>query len=103
MGMTTPAAHTGGMAGGSAPVWGAGGGQQALDYLYLTLSKLLATTIGTNMMQFSQVISLQGAGLIVAGANTALTMGKGFDHNQIGVLNAQQIQAIWLVIRDPSH
>ncbi len=104
MGPHTPAAHTGGTAGGSAPVGGAGGGQQALDYL--ALSKLLATTIGANMMQFSQAISPQGGGLTATGADTALATGKGFDQDQIaklkdacGMLNAKQIPAIWSVIQ----
>jgi hypothetical protein len=80
------------------------GGQQALDYL--TLSKLLTTTIGANMMQFSQAIGPQVGGIGAAGADTALATGKGFDQDQIaklkdtcGVPNAQQIPTIWLVIQ----
>jgi hypothetical protein len=104
MGPRTLAAHTGGTAGGSAPVGGAGGGQQALNYL--ALFKFLAMMIGANMMQFSQAISPQGGGLMATGADTALATGKGFDQDQIaklkdacGVLNAQQILAIWSVIQ----
>ncbi len=51
-----------GVAAGGAEVAGVvGGNQQALDYL--ALAKLLANTIGSHMMQFSQAISPQGGGI----------------------------------------
>jgi hypothetical protein len=42
------------------PAAGITGNQQAMDYL--ALSKMLATTIGSNMMQFSQAITPTGGG-----------------------------------------
>ena len=59
---------------------------------------MLATTIGKNMMQFSQaIIPVAGAGGAMEG-ETALATGKGYDQDQIaklkdacGVSNAQQI------------
>ena len=42
----------------AAPAAGIPGNQQAMDYL--ALSKILATTIGSNIMQFSQVTTLTG-------------------------------------------
>ncbi len=99
------AAATGGVAGGAGAAGVVGGNQQTLDYL--ALSKLLATAIGSNMMQFSQqAISLQGGGIGAGGTGTALATGKGFDQDQIGKLkdacgvrNAQHIPAIWSVIQ----
>ncbi len=80
------------------------GNQQAMDYL--ALSNMLATTIGSNMMQFSQAITPTGGGAGGTGDETALATGKGFDQDQIaklkdayGVQNAQQIPAIWSVIQ----
>jgi hypothetical protein len=83
------------------------GNQQVMDHL--ALSKMLATTIGSNMMQFSQAITPTGGGGGAAGGmgdETALATGKGFDQDQIakfkikdacGVRNAKQIPAIWSV------
>ncbi len=42
----------------ASPVAGITGNQQAMDYL--ALSKMIATTIGSNMMQFSQAITPTG-------------------------------------------
>ncbi len=42
------------------PAAGITGNQQAMDYL--ALSKMIATTIGSNMMQFSQAITPTGGG-----------------------------------------
>jgi hypothetical protein len=79
-------------------------GNSAMDYL--ALSKMLATTIGTNMMQFSQAVAPQGGVVGLAGNKTALSTGKGFKQDQIaklkdacGVCNAQQIPSIWSVIQ----
>ncbi len=73
---------------------------------YLTLSKMLATMIGTNLLQFSQAIVLQVAAGGNSGAKTALATKKCFDqdgiakvHNACGVRNAQQIPSIWAVIQ----
>jgi hypothetical protein len=73
---------------------------------YLALSKMLATTIGSNMLQFSQAIAPQGGVATATGGDTALATGKGFDQDQIaklkdacGVRNAQQIPAPWSVIQ----
>jgi hypothetical protein len=73
---------------------------------YLTLSKMLATTIGTNMLQFSQATALLVAAGGNSGAKTALVTRKGFNQDQItklqdafGVCNAQQILSIWAVIQ----
>ncbi len=74
-------------------------GAQAIDYL--AMSKMLATTIGDNMMQFSQALTPVLTGGVMAGNDMALAMGKGFDQDQIaklrdacGVQNAQQIPTI---------
>ncbi len=79
-------------------------GTQALDYL--AMSKKLASTIGANMMQFSQVMAPILAAAGTTGNDTALARGKGFDQDQIaklqdacGIRNAQQIPPIWLVIQ----
>ena len=86
------------------PAAGITGNQQAMDYL--ALSKMLAKTIRSNMMQFSQVITPMGGGGGATGGKTALATGKEFDQDQIaklkdacGVCNAQQIPAIWSVIQ----
>jgi hypothetical protein len=90
----------------TAPAAGAGatGNQQAMHYL--ALSKMLATTIGSNMLQFSQAIAPQGGVAAATGGDTALATGKGFNQDQIaklkdacGVRNAQQIPALWSVIQ----
>ncbi len=73
---------------------------------YLTLSKVLAATIGTIMLQFSQVIAPQASAAGSLGNKTALATGKGFNQDQIfklqdacGAHNAQQIPSIWAVIQ----
>ncbi len=83
---------------------GAPGPQQGMDYV--ALSKMLATTIGANMMNFSNAIAPQLSAASATGADTPLATGKGFDQDQIaklkdacGVHNAQHIPAIWLVIQ----
>jgi hypothetical protein len=75
--------------------------QPAMDSL--KLSQMLSTTIGTNMMQFSQAVTPTVGAAGATGSETALATGKGFDQDQIaklkdacGVRNAQQIPAIWL-------
>jgi hypothetical protein len=79
-------------------------GTQAINYL--TMSKMLATTIGANMMKFSQAMTPVSTGVVTAGNDTALATGKGFDQDQIAKLrgmccmhNAQQISPIWAVIQ----
>jgi hypothetical protein len=80
------------------------GNQPAMDFL--VLSKMLSTTIGANMMQFSQTVTPTVGTAGTTGGDTALATGKGFVQDQIaklkdacGVRNAQQIPAIWLVIQ----
>jgi hypothetical protein len=75
-----------------------------MDYLFLF--KMFATTIGSNMMQFSQAVTPTGGGARGTGNGTAPATEKGFDQDQIaklkdacGVRNAQQIPAIWSVIQ----
>jgi hypothetical protein len=87
-----------------APAAGMTGNQPAMDFL--ALLKMLSTTIGTNMMQFSQAVTPTGGAAGTTGGDTALATGKGFDQDQIaklkdacGVRNAQQIPAIWSVIQ----
>jgi len=77
--------------------------QPAMDFL--KLSQMLATTIGTNMLQFSQAVTPTVGAAGAKGSETALATGKGFDQDQIaklkdacGVHNAQHIPAIWSVI-----
>jgi hypothetical protein len=73
---------------------------------FLQLSQMLSTTIGTNMLQFSQAVTPTVGAAGATGSETALATGKGFDQDQIaklkdacGVRNAQQIPAIWSVIQ----
>ena len=73
--------------------------QPAMDFL--KLSQMLSTTIGTDMLQFSQAITPTGGAAGATGSETALATGKGFDQDQIaklkdacGVRNAQQIPVI---------
>ena len=73
---------------------------------FLQLSKMLSTTIGKNMLQFSQAVTLTVGAVGATGSETALATGKGFDQDQIvklkdacGIQNAQQIPAIWSVIQ----
>ena len=86
------------------PSAGVTGNQPAMDFL--KLSQMLSTTIGTNMLQFSQAVNPTGGPVGATGSETALATGKGFDQDQIaklkdacGVPNAQQIPAIWSVIQ----
>jgi hypothetical protein len=86
------------------PAAGLTGNQPAMDFL--KLSQMLSTTIGTNMMQFSQAVTPTVGATGATGSETALATGKGFDQDQIaklkdacGVRNAQQIPAIWSVIQ----
>jgi hypothetical protein len=83
---------------------GMAGNQQGMDYL--ALFTMLARTIGSNMMQFSQSIAPQVGVVEATGGKTALATGKGFNQDQIaalkdacGVRNAQQIPPIWSVIQ----
>ncbi len=78
--------------------------QQAIDYL--ALSKMLATTIRSSMMQFSQAITPTVGAAGATGGKAALATGKGFNQDQIaklkdacGVCSAQQIPPIWFVIQ----
>ena len=86
------------------PVAGMTGNHSAMDFL--ALSQMLSTTIGIDMMQFSQDVTLRGGAAGATGGDTALATVKGFDQDQIaklkdacGIHNAQQIPAIWLVIQ----
>jgi len=86
------------------PAAGMTGNQQAMDFL--ALSQMLSTTIGTNMMQFSQAVAPTGGAAGATGGDTALATRKGFNQDQIvklrdacGVRNAQQIPVIWSVIQ----
>jgi hypothetical protein len=83
---------------------GRAGNEQAIDYL--ALSKMLATTIGSNMIQFSQAIIPQVGATGTTGGKTALATGKRFDQDQIRKLkdaccicNAQKIPPILSVIQ----
>jgi len=78
--------------------------QPAVDFL--KLSQMLPMTIGTNMLQFSQAVTLTVGAAGATGSETALATRKGFDQDQIaklkdacGVRNAQHILAIWSVIQ----
>ncbi len=69
------------------------------------MSRLLATTIGTNMLQFLQAVAPHGSAVGGLGAATSLEVGKGFDTDQIaklkdacGVRDAHQIPPIWYII-----
>ena len=81
------------------PAAGMTGNKTAMNFL--ALSKMFSTTIGTNMMQFSQAVTPRGGAAGSTGGETALATGKGFDQDQIGKLkdacgicNAQQIPTI---------
>jgi hypothetical protein len=104
MGPRPAGGGTGGVAGGAGVAGVAGGNQQTMENL--ALSKIFSTTIGTNMMQFSQAISPHRGVTIAGGTDTALASSKGFDQDQIaklkdtcGVFNAHHIPAIWSVIQ----
>jgi len=86
------------------PAAGMTGNQPAIDFL--ALSQMLSTTIGTNMMQFSQAVTPTGGAAGATDGDIALATGKDFNQDQIaklkdacGVRNAQQIPAIWSVIQ----
>jgi hypothetical protein len=86
------------------PVAGLTSNQPALDFL--KFSQMLSTTIGKNMLQFSQAVTPTGGAAGATGSETALATRKGFDQDQIaklkdacGVRNAQHIPAIWSVIQ----
>ncbi len=73
---------------------------QAADYV--NFSQILATSVGSSMLQFTQAV-LPSA---VAGPATPLEMGKGFNKDQIaklkdacGVIHARAIPNIWFVIQ----
>jgi hypothetical protein len=77
------------------PSAGVTSNQPAMDFL--KLSQMLSTTIGTNMLQFSQAVTPTGGAAGATGSETALATGKGFDQDQIaklkdacGVRNAQK-------------
>jgi hypothetical protein len=61
---------------------------------YLNLSKMLATTIGTNMLQFSQAIAPQMAAGGNSGAKTALATRKGFNQDQIAKTTQGMLSAV---------
>ena len=70
------------------------------------MSHLLATTIGTNMLQFLQAVVPHMLSAAGSGTTTSLEVGNGFDIDQIsklkdacGVRNAKQIPPIWAVIQ----
>jgi hypothetical protein len=73
---------------------------QAADYVYF--SRILATTVGSSMLQFTQAVLPSAA----AGPATPLEMGKGFNKDQIaklkdacGVIDARAIPKIWFIIQ----
>ena len=83
--------------------------QQAPLHDHLHMARLLASTMGQGMMQFTQAVATQstagGAGLLGQGT-TPLEMSKGFDRDQIaklkdacGVMSAKDIPNIWSVIQ----
>jgi hypothetical protein len=55
------------------PAAGTTGNQLAMDFL--ALSQMLSTTIGTNMMQFSQAVTPTGGAAGATGGDTALATG----------------------------
>jgi len=63
------------------PQAGVAGNQQAMDYL--TLSKMITTTIGSNMMQFCQAITPTAGATGATEGETALATRKGFNQDQI--------------------
>ena len=71
---------------------------------YLALSKMLATTIRSNMMQFSQAITPMGGGGEPRATKQPLPLEKGSTKigklkDACGVRNAQQTPAFWSVIQ----
>jgi len=53
---------------------------------FLALSHMLFTTIGTNMMQFSQAVTPMGGAAGAMGGDTALATEKGFNQDQVAKL-----------------
>ncbi len=83
--------------------------QQPPLHDHLHMARLLASTVGQGMMQFTQAVATQsiagGAGTLGQGT-TPLEMSKGFDRDQIaklkdvcGVMSAKDIPNIWSVIQ----
>jgi hypothetical protein len=77
---------------------------------HLHMARLLASTVGQGMMQFTQAVATQsgagGAGLLGQGT-TPLEMSKGFDRDQIaklkdacGIVSAKDIPNIWSFIQE---
>jgi hypothetical protein len=73
---------------------------------YSALARMMDMTVGTMMMHLNQAVAPQWGGQGLSGNKTALSTGKGFDHDQVakltdacGVCNAQQIPAIWSAIQ----
>jgi hypothetical protein len=73
---------------------------QAADYV--NFSQILATTVGSSVLQFTQAILPSAA----TGPATPLEMGKGFNKDQIaklkdacGVIDARTIPNIWFIIQ----
>ena len=82
--------------------------QQPPLHDHLHMARLLASTVGQGMMQFTQAVATQttagGAGTL--GQGTPLEMSKGFDRDQIaklkdacGGMSAKDIPYIWSVIQ----
>ena len=63
------------------PGAGITGNQPAMDFL--ALSQMLSTTIGTNMMQFSQAVTPTVGAAGAMGGDTTLATGKGFDQDKL--------------------
>ena len=63
------------------PAAGLTGNQPAMDFL--KLSQMLSTTIGTNMMQFSQAVTPTVGAAGAMGGDTTLATGKGFDQDKL--------------------
>ncbi len=77
---------------------------------YLHMLRLLASTVGQGIMQFSQAVATQattgGTAALGQGATTPLEASKGFNRDQIaklndacGVTSAKDIPHIWFVIQ----
>ncbi len=75
---------------------------------YLQMLRLLASTVGQGMMQFSQAVAMQATtgGTATLGQATPLESSKGFDRDQIaklkdecGMMSAKDIPHIWYVIQ----
>ncbi len=75
---------------------------------YLQMSRLLVSTVGQGMMQFSQAVATQASsrGTATLGPANPLETNKGFDRDQIsklkdacGVMAVRNIPNIWYVIQ----